>query len=63
MEPMRKGDVKQDCIKIGQNSSIYNNPIALLRAIKWHSSNYQEMRYEMAIVSDGLLSKNIDESL
>ena len=33
---------------------IYNNPISLLRAIKEHSLNYQETRYEMAIIADAI---------
>ena len=34
--------------------TIYNDPIALLKAIKEHSLNYQETRYEMAIISDAI---------
>ena len=49
------------CAKVMQNklvsrsdydSVVYNDPIALLRAIKEHSPNYQETRYEMSIISD-----------
>jgi hypothetical protein len=31
---------------------VYNDPIALLRAIKEHSLNYQDTRYKMSIISD-----------
>jgi hypothetical protein len=34
------------------DSEVYNNPIALLQAIKEHSLNYQDTRYEMSIISD-----------
>ena len=34
------------------DSTVYNDPINLLRAIKEHSLNYQETRYEMSIISD-----------
>ncbi len=34
------------------DSAVYNDPIALLQAIKEHSLNYQETRYEMSIISD-----------
>jgi hypothetical protein len=34
------------------DSVVYNDPITLLRAIKEHSLNYQETRYEMSIISD-----------
>ena len=33
---------------------IYNNPIELMRAIKEHALNYQESRYEMAIIADAM---------
>ena len=33
-------------------TSIYNKPINLLKAIKEHSLNYQETRYEMSKISD-----------
>jgi hypothetical protein len=33
-------------------STIYNNPIELLIAVKEHALNYQETRYEMSIISD-----------
>ena len=33
-------------------STVYNNPIELLKAIKEHSLNYHETRYEMSIISD-----------
>ena len=33
---------------------IYNNPITLLTAIKQHSLNYQEIRYEMSIIADSI---------
>ena len=33
-------------------STIYNDPIELLMAIKEHALNYQELRYEMSIISD-----------
>ena len=33
---------------------IYNNPIKLLTAIKEYSLNYQETRYEMAIIMDSI---------
>ena len=51
------------CAKAMQNNilarkdyqnQIYNNPINLLKAIKEHSLNYQESRYEMSIISDAL---------
>ena len=32
------------------NSSVYNNSIALLRAIEEHLLNYQKVRYEMVIL-------------
>ena len=32
-------------------STIYNDPIELLKAIKEHALNYQETRYEMSIIS------------
>jgi hypothetical protein len=35
-------------------STIYNDPIELLRAIKECALNYQETRYEMSIISDAL---------
>jgi hypothetical protein len=35
---------------------VYNDPIALLRAIKEHSLNYQDTRYEMSIISDAFRS-------
>jgi hypothetical protein len=38
------------------DSVVYNDPIALLRAIKEHSLNYQETRYEMSIISDAFRS-------
>ena len=38
------------------NTVVYNDPIALLRAIKEHSLNYQETRYEMSIISDAFRS-------
>ena len=31
---------------------IYNNPVKLLKAIKQHVLNYQELRYEMSVISD-----------
>ena len=34
--------------------AIFNDPIALLTAIKEHSLNYQETRYEMAIIADAI---------
>ena len=34
------------------DSLVFNDPIALLRAIKEHSLNYQETRYEMSIIAD-----------
>ena len=34
------------------DTAVYNNPISLLRAIKEHSLNYQETRYEMSIITD-----------
>ena len=33
---------------------IFNNPINLLIAIKKHSLNYQESRYEMSIITDSI---------
>ena len=35
-------------------STIYNDPIELLKAIKEHATNYQENRYEMCIIADAL---------
>ena len=35
-------------------TTIYNKPIALLQAIKEHSLNYQESRYNMSIITDAL---------
>jgi hypothetical protein len=37
-------------------SVVYNDPISLLRAIKEHSLNYQETRYEMSIITDAFRS-------
>ena len=34
------------------NSSVFNDPIALLQAIKEHLLNYEESRYKMSIISD-----------
>jgi hypothetical protein len=34
------------------DSVVYNDPLSLLRAIKEHSLNYQETRYEMSIITD-----------
>ena len=51
------------CVKSIQNkistredfeNMIYNNPIRLLKAIKEHSLNFQETRYEMSIILDTL---------
>ena len=36
--------------RLDYDSSVYNNPIALLQAIRQHSSNYQETRYKMVFV-------------
>jgi hypothetical protein len=36
---------------------VYNDPIALLRAIKEHSLNYQDTRCEMSIISDAFRSQ------
>jgi hypothetical protein len=33
------------------DSDVYNNPITLLRAIKEHSLNYEETRYEMSTIT------------
>ena len=53
----------EKCTKIMQNKissrkdfeqEIYNNPIKLVTAIKEHSLNYQETRYEMAIIADSI---------
>ena len=44
---------------------IFNNPINLLKAIKEHSLNFQESRYEMAIITDAIrtfLNKKQKES-
>ena len=38
------------------NSSVFNDPIALLQAIKEHSLNYEISRYEMSIISDAFRS-------
>ena len=35
-------------------STIYDDPIELLKAIKEHATNYQENRYEMCIIADAL---------
>ena len=35
-------------------SKIYNDPIELIKAIKEHALNYEESRYEMAIIFDAL---------
>ena len=35
---------------------IYNHPINLLKSVKEHSLNYQEMRYEMVIITDSIRS-------
>jgi hypothetical protein len=34
------------------NNIVYNDPIALLCAIKEHSLDYRDTRYEMSIISD-----------
>jgi hypothetical protein len=48
----------QDKIALRSNydNVVYNDPIALLRAIKEHSLNYQDTRYEMSIISDAFRS-------
>jgi hypothetical protein len=38
------------------DSVVYNDTISLLRAIKEHSLNYQETRYEMSIITDAFRS-------
>jgi hypothetical protein len=38
------------------DSVVYDDPIALLRAIKEHPLNYQETRYEMSIILDAFRS-------
>jgi hypothetical protein len=38
------------------DSVVYNGPISLLRAIKEHSLNYQDTRYEMLIITDAFRS-------
>eukprot|EP00957_Ditylum_brightwellii_P041654 3154459-Ditylum_brightwellii.AAC.1 len=35
-------------------SAVYKNPLNLLNAIKEHSINYQESRYEMANIANSL---------
>ena len=35
-------------------TKIFNNPINLLKAIKEHSLNYQESRYEMSVILDSI---------
>jgi hypothetical protein len=41
---------------------VKNNPIELLRAIKLHSLNFQEHRYEMSIILDVMKAlKNLKE--
>jgi hypothetical protein len=54
----RCAKTKQDKIasRSDYDSVVYNNPIALLRAIKEHSLNYQDTRYEMSIISDAFRS-------
>jgi hypothetical protein len=44
----------QSCLeqRTDYKSTIYNDPIELLQAIKEHATNYQETRYEMSIISD-----------
>ena len=37
-------------------SRVYNNRIELLKAIKEHTLNYEESRYEIGIVTDALRS-------
>jgi hypothetical protein len=37
-------------------SSVFNDPIVLLQAIKEHSLNYQDTRYEMSIIADAFRS-------
>ena len=53
--------LQEHCAKSMQNkitartdydTTIYNDPIKLLQAIKEHSLKYQETRYEMAIIMD-----------
>ena len=36
------------------NTKIYNDPIKLLIAIKEHSLNFQESRYEMTIITESI---------
>jgi hypothetical protein len=38
--------------RIDYKTTIYNDPIKLLKAIKEHALNYQETRYKMSIISD-----------
>ena len=40
-------EVRTDC-----ESTICNNPLELLKAIKEHVLNYQDLRYDMVIISD-----------
>jgi hypothetical protein len=44
----------QNCLeqKTDFETTIYNDPIELLKAIKEHALNYQETRYEMSIIAD-----------
>ena len=39
-------------VRIDYESNIHNNPIELLKAIKEHVLNYQELRCDMVIISD-----------
>lgn len=40
--------------RLDYESTIYNDPIGLLKAVTEHALSYQEKRYEMSIVSDAL---------
>ena len=51
MEMQNKIASRLDC-----DGLVYNNPIALKQAIKEHQLNYQETRYEIAILKDAFRS-------
>jgi hypothetical protein len=51
-ERCEKAMQKKIASRSDYENEVYNNPIKLLKAIKEHSLNYQETRYEMSIISD-----------
>ena len=56
MGEVRKGDAEQDSSRSDYESMVYNDPVELLRAIREHALNYQETRYEMAIIAESMIT-------